>query len=1001
MDLYMKKSGRFLWTVIGMLLAVQTFAQQIVVKGSVKDKAGEPVIGANILIKGTTAKGTITDFDGRFRLNADKDDILVVSFIGYRSKEVPAAAQVNVILEDDSQLLEDVIVIGYGTVKKNDATGAVTAISADKINKGMATSASDMLVGKAAGVSVVSDGGAPGAGASIRIRGGSSMSASNDPLIVIDGVPVDNSEIKGMSNPLASVHPDDIESFTILKDASATAIYGSRASNGVIIITTKTGKSGKVKVNYSGSFSVSAKTGTVDMMDAATFSDYVRSLYAADSPQVKALGTANTNWQDQIFRTSLSTDHSVSVSGAVPHMPYRVSVSYTDENGILKTSNLQRTTGAISLNPNFFDKRLDIKINVKGMYNKNRFADTGAIGSATQFDPTQPVYAAEGAEYGNGYFMSLDETGQPIKIALSNPLAMLEQVNDHSNVYRSIGNAQADYRFKYLPGLRANLNVGYDVSKSDGKKMIEDNSPMTYTTGSFKNGFGENTDYWQLKRTHLLDFYLDYTTDFGKHQHLDVMAGYSWQHFFSEVRTAYPYSDAMAEKSGKAFYKDADPNYPTESYLVSFFGRLNYSLYERYLLTFTLRDDGSSRFSKDDRWGLFPSVALAWRLNEESFLKDSKVLSDMKLRLGWGITGQQNLNSGDYPYLARYSFSKSGANYFFGNKMYQLLRPEAYDEHLKWEQTTTWNVGLDYGFLQDRLVGTLDFYYRKTKDLLNKVAVPGGSNYNNELLTNVGTLVNKGVEFTLTARPIVSKDWNWELNYNVSYNRNKIEKLTLNDDPNYRGVLHGGIDGGTGNTIMIHQVGKPYNSFYVYKQVYGQDGKPIEGYYEDINGDGKITKDGDLVAYKKAAPDVIMGLSSNLSYRNWDLAFSLRASIGNYAYNNVQSNREAHGSTIYDPSGFLKNRVNSAVYTNFSDTRYFSSYYVQNASFLRCDNLSVGYRFNHLFGNGQTARVYATIQNPFVITGYDGIDPEFNNDGIDNKIYPHPRVYMLGLSLNF
>lgn len=990
---------RILPLLLGLFLSLGAFAQQITVKGHVKDVTGEPIIGANVVVKGTTT-GTITDFDGNFQLEAPQGATISISFIGYKPTEVKAAGSTIVTLEDDAQLLENVVVIGYGTVKKNDMTGSVTAISADKLTKGMATSASDLLVGKAAGVSVVTDGGAPGSGASIRIRGGSSMSASNDPLIVIDGVPVDNSELKGMSNPLASVHPNDIESFTILKDASAAAIYGSRASNGVIIIITKTGKTGKVKVDYNGSFSVSTKTNTVDMMSAETFSGYVKSLYASDSPQVKALGNANTDWQKEIFRAALSTDHNVSVSGAVPHMPYRVSLSYTNENGILKTSNLQRATGSISLNPNFFDKRLDIKLNVKGVYNTNRFADRGSIGSATQFDPTQPVYM-ENSAYGNGYYMPLDAQGEPLKLALSNPLAILNDIDDNSTVYRSIGNAQIDYKFLFIPGLRANLNLGYDVSKSEGDRVIRDNSPMSYCWGNFKNGFGENTNFWQLKRNTLLDFYLNYVKDFGSNNHLDVMAGYSWQHFYSNVRNRYPYSLEMADKYDKETYKDDDPEYPTESYLVSFFGRLNYSLYNRYLLTFTLRNDGSSRFGKDDRWGLFPAAALAWKIKDESFLKNVDAISDLKLRLGWGITGQQNINNGDYPYLARYTYSKTGANYFFGDNKYSLLRPEAYDEHLKWEETTTWNVGVDYGFLNNRLTGSLDFYYRKTKDLLNKVAVPGGFNYNNELLTNVGTLVNKGVELTLTARPIVSNTWNWELNYNVSYNKNKIEKLTINDDPNYEGVIHGGIDGGTGSNIMIHQVGKPFNSFYVYKQIYDQNGSPIEGYYEDINGDGKITKDGDLVAYKKAAPDVIMGLSSMLSYKNWDFNFSLRASIGNYAYNNVQSNREPHGSNIYDPSGFLKNRLNSAITTNFADPRFFSSYYVQNASFLRCDNISLGYRFNKLFNDKQSARVFVTVQNPFVITGYEGLDPEFNNDGIDRDIYPHARIYMLGLSLNF
>jgi TonB-linked outer membrane protein, SusC/RagA family/TonB-dependent outer membrane receptor, SusC/RagA subfamily, signature region len=991
---------KLLFLVLGTVLSISLFAQQINVRGVVQDVSGEPITGANVLVKGTS-NVTFTDLDGIFNLNnVQQGSILVISFVGYKEQEVPATENMNIILKEDTNLLDEVVVIGYGQVRKNDATGAVSAISADKITKGMATSASDLLVGKIAGVSVVTDGGAPGSAASIRIRGGSSMSASNDPLIVIDGVPVDNGEIKGMANPLASIHPSDIETFTVLKDASATAIYGSRASNGVIIITTKTGKSGKINVNYSGTFSISTKAKNVDVMSADTFREYVKSLYAEDSPQVLALGTANTNWQDEIFRTAFSTDHNVSVSGAVAKMPYRVSVSYTNEDGILKTSNLQRTTASVALNPKFIDNRLDVKINVKGVYNKNRYADGGAINSAIQFDPTQPVYM-EGSQYGNGYYMSLDANKEPIKIALANPLAYLEEINDVSDIYRSIGNIQFNYKFNSIPGLNANLNLGYDVSESNGKKTINDNSAITWCTGGFKNGFGENTEFWQLKRNHLLDFYLNYATDLNKNNHFDVMAGYSWQHFYRNHNTKYPYSAEMAQLKGTDKYKDDDPNYPTENYLVSFFGRLNYSFKNKYLLTFTLREDGSSRFSKDDRWGLFPSVALAWKLKEETFLKGVDLFSDLKLRLGWGITGQQDLSNGDYPYIARYTYSKSGANYFFGDNAYSLIRPEAYDAHLKWEKTTTWNVGLDYGLLNDRMTGTLDLYYRETKDLLNTVSVPGGSNYNNQILTNVGSLVNKGVEFTLTARPVVSSDWNWELNYNMSYNKNEITKLTFNDDPNYVGVIHGGIDGGTGSNILIHQVGKPFNSFYVYKQVYDIDGKPIEGYYEDINGDGEIKKEDDLVAYKKAAPDVIMGLSSNLSYKNWDFAFSLRASIGNYAYNNVQSNTEAHGSAIYDPAGFLKNRNNSAKYTNFENVRYFSSYYVQNASFLKCDNVTLGYRFNKIFNDTQSARVYFTVQNPFVITKYDGIDPEFNNGGIDNRIYPHARIFMVGLNINF
>lgn len=984
---------------LGLFLSLGAYAQELTVRGHVKDVTGEPVIGANVVVKGSTL-GTITDFNGNFVLNAPQNSILEISFIGYKTIEVTAAATLNVTMEDDAILLDEAVIIGYGTVRKNDVTGSVTALDADKLVKGAVTSASDMLVGKAAGVSVITDGGAPGAGATIRIRGGSSMSASNDPLIVIDGVPVDNEGINGMSNPLATVHPNDIATMTILKDASATAIYGSRASNGVIIITTKKGQTGRVKVDYNGNFSISTKTKTVDVMGADEFRSFVSEKFGTDSNQYAALGNANTNWQDEIFRTSFSTDHNVAVSGAIPHMPYRVSVGYTNENGILKTSNMERLTGAINLNPNFFENKLNIQLNVKGIYNTNRFADRGAIGMATQYDPTQPIYM-EGSQYGNGYYMALNADGSPIGIALSNPLAMLEQKHDESTVYRSIGNAQIDYRFHFLPELRANLNLGYDVSKSDGSVIITDNSPMTWTSGNYKQGWGENSDYYQLKRNQLLDFYLNYNNTFGMH-YLDVMAGYSWQHFYNKTENQYPYSAAKAQEEGEEFYKTMD-DYSTENYLVSFFGRINYSLLNRYLVTFTLRNDGSSRFNKDNRWGLFPSVALAWKINEESFLRNVQELSDLKLRVGYGITGQQNLGNGDYPYLPRYMYSKAGASYFFGDTQHALIAPLAYDKNLKWEETTTWNVGVDFGLLNGRFTGTLDLYKRKTEDLLNTVAVAAGTNFNNELLTNVGTLENKGIEFTANAHIISKQDWNWTVGYNISYNKNKITKMTFNDDPNYVGVRYGGVDGSVGKNIMIHQVGNSYGSFYVFEQVYGADGRPLEGIYVDHNGDGKVgnDEDGDLVTYKKAAPDVLMGLTSQLTYKNWDFSFAMRASIGNYNYNNVQSNREAWGgSEMFDNTGFLKNRVKSAWETDFNVERRLSSYYIQNASFLRMDNITLGYTFNKLFNENQMARVYFTVQNPFVITKYDGLDPEVNG-GIDNNIYPRPRVFMLGLSLNF
>jgi len=989
---------RMLTLICVLFISASAFAQQIAVKGHVKDETGEPIIGATIRVAGQTG-GTVTDFDGNFTINANTGDMISVSYIGYDVFEAPAAAKMVVTLKEaKGESINEVVVIGYGRVKKNDLTGSVTALNAEKMVKGAVTSATDMLVGKAAGVSVITDGGAPGAGATIRIRGGSSMSASNNPLVVIDGVPVDDGGINGMANPLSTVHPDDIATMTILKDASATAIYGSRASNGVILITTKKGKAGGIQVGYSGSVKVSTHAKEVDVMSADDFKRFVISKFGEQSMQAKALGTSDTNWQKEVLRTSVSTDHNINVSGAVANLPYRVSLGYTNENGIVKTSNMERFTGAINVSPQLFDKHLSIQLNLKGIYNTNRFADLASLGMATQYDPTQPIYM-KGSEYGNGYFMYLNDKGKPVDIGLANPVSILTDKSDKTKVYRSIGNAQFDYKFHFLPDLRANLNLGYDVSKGTGDVITVDNSPMSWTWGNFKKGFGENSSFWQLKRNTLLEFYMNYTKTFGVH-FIDAMAGYSWQHFYRSEWTKYPYSEAKAKEYGTEFYKGED-DFITENYLVSFFGRVNYTLLDRYLLTFTLRNDGSSRFNKDNRWGVFPSAALAWRINEEAFLKDTRWLDDLKLRLGYGVTGQQNLGNGDYPYMARYAYSQPGANYYFGDRRIQLIAPLAYDENLKWEETTTYNAGLDFGFFKGMLSGTLDFYYRQTNNLLNTVTAPAGTNFSNELLTNVGTLENKGVELSLTAHPITTKDFQWTLGYNVSYNKNTITKLTFNDDPKYKGVIHGGIDGATGYNIQINAVNKPYNSFYVFEQMYDENGTPIEGAYVDQNNDNKIDES-DLIPYKKSAPDVYMGLTSQMNYKNWDLSFALRSSIGNYVYNNTQSNREAwDGSQMYDQTGFLKNRLNSATNKNFHVGQYRSSYYVQKADFVRMDNVTLGYTFNKLFNDKQSARLYFTVQNPFVITNYSGIDPEISGEGIDKNIYPRPISFMFGFNFKF
>lgn len=782
----MKKSLRLkalLTLLVGLFLSIGAFAQQIAVKGHVKDTTGEPVIGANVLVKGTT-NGTITDFDGNFMLNVPKDAILSVSFVGYKSAEVKAASTVMVTLEDDSQVLDAVVVIGYGSVKKNDMTGSVTAIKPDKLNKGLITNAQDMMTGKIAGVSVISKGGAPGEGATIRIRGGSSLTAENDPLIVIDGLAMDNKGVKGLANPLSMVNPNDIESFTVLKDASATAIYGSRASNGVIIITTKKGQAGaRPTISYDGNVSVSTVKSTVDVMDGDQFRSFIKDIWGEDSEAYSKLGNANTDWQKEIFRPAVSTDHNLTISGGLKNMPYRVSFGYTNQNGIVKTSKFERYTASVSLAPSFFEDHLKINANLKGMIAKNRYADGGAVGSAVSFDPTQSVRSDDPYHqyYFDGYFQwntdasSLNDDTWKRTFngnAPGNPVALLEEKDDRAISKSLIGNLELDYKFHFLPDLHAHVNGGMDLSTG---KQYTDVSPYSSTNNYYGSYGWEQKDKYNLS----LNAYLQYSKDFTDKHRFDVMAGYEWQHFHDtsdqEYWGLYPLSNNVVENRGQR-YNNTSSGSATESYLVSFFGRVNYTLLDRYLFTATVRQDGSSRFHKNNRWGLFPSFALGWKLKEEAFLKDVDVLSDLKLRLGYGITGQQNINSGDYPYLAVYETNKDGAYYpILGEGI--TYRPNAYNPDLKWEKTTTYNVGLDFGFLNNRINGAVDYYYRKTTDLLNSVFVSAGTNFKNKVLSNVGSLENSGIEFSINSKPVVTTDWTWDLGFNITYNKNEITKL--------------------------------------------------------------------------------------------------------------------------------------------------------------------------------------------------------------------------------
>jgi len=974
--------------ILFLLLLTPMVGAQVTISGTITDaQDGSTLPGVNILEMGTTS-GTSSDHDGSYTLTVSDGATVVFSFVGYLSQEHPSGngGTIDVSLALDILGLEEVVVIGYGTTKKADATGSVAAISTKDFNRGAITSPQELISGKIAGVHITNSGGAPGSGSTIRIRGGSSLSASNDPLIVIDGVPVDNESISGMSNPLSSVNPTDIETFTVLKDASATAIYGSRASNGVIIITTKKGKANQpLTVGYDGKVSVGIRAGEVDVLTTDEFKDMINDKYADNVNATVLLGTEDTDWQSEIYQTAIGHDHVLSLSGGFKLVPYRFSVGYSDLNGLLKTSNMKRMTGSLNMNPTFLNNHLKVNLNLKGMSTKNRFADRGAVGAAASFDPTKPVMDAS-SPYG-GYYTWVQINGDPNTLATANPLARLELREDISDVYRILGNVQVDYNFHFLPELTAKLNVGYDNSSSEGTISVPDNASWEYDE---LLGGGEDRLYTQNKKNELIDMYFNYNTELTSvDSRIDATAGYSWQHFWREGTT---YSTNVAET-----IVNADTDYETENYLVSFFGRLNYIFKEKYLLTATLRQDGSSRFSPENRWGLFPSVALAWNIADEQFIPDA--LSVFKLRLGWGVTGQQNISNNDYPYLPRYTLSEETARYMFGNSFVYTFRPEGYDANIKWEETTTYNIGLDYGIFDNRVNGSVDAYYRYTDDLINFIPVPAGTNLSNYLLTNVGDLINQGVEFSVNATVISKVDLAWEIGFNATYNQNEIKKLTAIDDPDYPGVPTGGISGGVGNNIQIHSVGWPARTFYVFEQVYDANGDPIENLYVDQNGDGSVTAEDDSYRFENPAPDVFMGFSSYLRYKDFDLNLNGRINIGNYVYNNQYSSAGTWGE-MYHSTLYLRNVSRSVLDTDFETPRYFSDFYLENGSFLRLDNVTVGYNMSDLFGVVSNLRLFASVQNAFLYTKYNGLDPEVEN-GIDNNIFPRPKTFVLGVSAQF
>ena len=999
----------------GLLLSASAFAQSITVKGNVKDETGEPVLGATVRVVGQK-NGAVTDLDGNFSIAADAKSELEISYVGYETVKIQAQPNLLVQLKNESQTLNDVVVIGYGIAKKNDLTGSVTAIKPDEKNRPLVSSAQEMMQGKIAGVNVTTSNGGPGGGATIRVRGGSSLNANNDPLIVIDGMAMDNQGVKGAPNALAMVNPNDIESFTVLKDASATAIYGSRGSNGVIIITTKKGRGNAApKVSYSGNVSMSMLANKFDVLNGDEYRDFINSYYGADSDAAKLLGTANTDWQDEIYRTAISTDHNVTVAGGVKGMPFRASLGYTDQNGILKTSNYQRYTASLNLSPSFFEDHLKVNANGKFMYAKTRYANNDAVGEALRMDPTQPVRSDDPrfVNY-NGYtaWTQVTDDKSPLPKdtyptfantnAAKNPVALLNEKNDRANSYDFLGNVEVDYKVHGFEDLRLHANASGDWANGKQKTDMADWGPSNFYWGN--SGFVKENKY-----NLALSTYAQYYKDFSKTQHFDVMGGYEWTHvkywgnqFYRDTRTEMGKSaDQIAALTDKDYNSYKKEEWKQEYYIVSFFGRMNYIAFDRYMLTATIRRDGSSRFK--EHWATFPAFAFGWKVNEEKFLKNVNWLDELKLRLGYGKTGQQDINN-NYAYFASYNENINSTNGRYPlvgvNPSGVMSRPDAYNQDLKWETTTTYNAGLDFSVLRDRIRGSVDYYYRKTTDLINDASVSAGSNFRNQVKSNIGSLENKGIEASLTVRPVQTKDWQVEVTGNFTYNKNEITELTGEAAM----VKTGGINAGTGNQCQVHTVGKPASSFYVYQQVYGADGLPLEGVFVDRNNDGNISEE-DRYCYKSPAAPYLAGLSARIQYKNWDLGFNLRGSFGNYVFNDRQAGY-ANVEKRYDSSfAYIQNTTPTAVKNNWKTYSWvLSDYFVENASFVKLDNITLGYSFQNLFKggsyNGLNGRVYLTATNVATITNYSGQDPEVFG-GIDNSIYPRPFSMTLGVNINF
>lgn len=980
------------------LTAFAVQAQTGSISGKIIDETGQGLPGASVQVKGQ-GKTASTDINGNFRFTgiANGSVTLTASFIGYTSTDLTLTVKGNTVanfsLKPDAQNLNEVVVIGYGTAQKKDLTGSITTVGAKEFQTGNITSPEQLIAGKVAGVSITSNGGAPGSGSTIRVRGGASLNASNDPLIIVDGIPfgsnllpgaTNSNVIAGVANPLSLINPNDIETFTVLKDANATAIYGSRASNGVIIITTKKGRAGAPTINFSTVASYATVAKKVDVLTGDQIRAYVNA--NGNATQKSLLGTANTDWQNVIYNNAFTTDNNLSIAGTFHKVPYRFSGGYLDQKGLLLTDELKRSSMGLTLNPTFFDNHLKVDLNLKGTLSESRFANQTAVSSAIQFDPTQPVYASN--KYG-GYYEWLFADGSLNPNAPRNPLGLIEQKDDKGKADRSFGNLRLDYSFHFLPELHLNVNGGYDVSKGYGSTNVP------YYAGQSFSTKGTATQYDAVQHNKLAEVYFNYAKDLkGINSNINATAGYG---YYANSTTTYNFT--AYDGLGGVVSTPVFPFDDQQNRLLSYYGRVVYTLADKYILSGTMRADGSSKFGPDHRWGYFPSAGFTWRTIDEDFLKDSKVLSDLKLRLSYGITGQQD-GIANYSYLPNYYNSVNESQYQIGNQFYHFYTPIKYDANLKWESSTTYNAGIDYGFFKGRVFGSIDAYYKKTKDLLSTVPIAVGTNFSNQLLTNVGDMTNKGIEASVNVGIIKSADVNWDLGFNVTYNNNKITNLSLNATSSENFLVGArDITGATGTTLEWHQAGFSPFSYYVYQQLYDNQGKPIEGSFADLNKDGVIN-DKDRYIDHSAAPKYILGFTTSFNYKKWTLSTVLRGNLGNYIYDNVSSNLGI-ASNVLSPSGLINNAPASINESGFKSNQFLSDYYVHKASFLKMDNIGLAYNLGRLSPNANTTmRITANVQNVFTVSSYKGVDPE-NSTGIDYQLYPRPRTYSLGLNVGF